>query len=125
MRAANRLRQHEGIGLFDEVTRGTEGHGLLDVNRVSVRGKHQHLGVDGGLHDLPRGFHAIDLRHGDVHDDHIRTELASQRHSLTTVLGFSNDMEIGLCEQQVAQYFADDAVVFCQEDGDEIHCGWW
>ena len=65
--------------------------------------------------DLARGVQAIEQRHHDVEDGHVRLELARKPDDLVPVGGFTDDIEAGGGEEK-AQALSNDHMVIGEED---------
>jgi hypothetical protein len=46
--------------------------------------------------DDPGGFDSVHLRHADVHQDHIGSELAGHVHGFGPVRGFPDRLDVGV-----------------------------
>ena len=110
-----------GVGLFQEIAGSSDGFGMLDVGILGVGRKNEDFGVGRVLEDLSGGFQAVDQGHGNVHDHNIRTIFAGEGDGLATVLGFADDLDIGLGFQENFEAFPDVGMIFGKEDSDRFH----
>src|SRR3954454_3495365 len=88
-----------GGHVLEEEAAGAGAQGLVDVLVQVERGEHQHArGVLARrvVHDLARGFEPVQPRHADVHQRHVRPQLADHLHGLLPVLGLAHDLDLGL-----------------------------
>src|SRR5688572_13776605 len=67
------------------------------------------------LHEQPGGVDAVQLGHGNVHDDHVRAQLERELDTLTTVLGLPDHAEAGLL-QDCPEAVAHQTVVVTKQD---------
>src|SRR4030095_14841289 len=110
-----------GGGLLDQESGCADLHGLLDVDVVAVRRKDDDLGGRHRLENLSGGFHAVEQRHGDIHDDHPGKQLPGQPHGFPPGPRFAAHLEVRFCLPQPPEPFSDDRVVVGQQDGDRFH----
>ena len=68
--------------------------------------------------NLLRRLDAVQLRHGDIHDHHVRMQLQRQAYCLPSVCGIPDNTDVGLRLQQNAQAVAHHGVIVCQKDLD-------
>jgi hypothetical protein len=63
------------------------------------------------LDNLAGGFQAVEYWHGQVHQNHIRRNLAREQNGITAMLGFAYDFHVGLRRKHGTQAFSNDGVV--------------
>ena len=68
--------------------------------------------------DPPRRLDPVELRHPDVHQDHVRLELGRQAHRLVAVLGLADDLEIVASLDDQPEAAADERLVVGDQDPD-------
>ena len=68
--------------------------------------------------DLARGLDAVEIRHGDIHNDHPGVQLPGQPHRGPPILGLGHHFQIGLLLQQKAESLTDNLVII----GDQNFC---
>lgn len=69
---------------------------LLDVFVKVECGQHQNAGGPFAPGDLACGLDAVDAWHPDVHKDDVGRELGGTSDCFSTVLGFADDVDVGL-----------------------------
>ena len=111
---ADRFNQVIGGRLLDEITRRAGLGQLVHVLVVTIRRQHQHLRRDSLFDDLPRGFESVELRHGDVHYDHIRSQGLGHLDRLPTVLRLAHHFDIQFGCQERTQSLPHDRVIVCE-----------
>ncbi len=117
----NRRGQNVGGGLFEQKTRRAQRHHLLDIRVITVRGENEHLRAGNGFEDLPGGFQAVEQRHRDVHHHHGGTKFSGQGHRLAAGFRFADHLDIPFGFQQGPKAFADNRVVFRQQNSDAFY----
>ena len=70
-----------------------------------------------------RRLHTIQLRHGIVHHDHLRSQLTRQFHRLTTVSRFANYFDVRLVFEQSSEAAPYQSVVIHQKNGNHSVVG--
>src|ERR1017187_8605728 len=110
-----------GAGILEEITAGPGPQDLADIDGILVHaeGKHPRMGIGGGK--AAGGFDAVELRHGDIHDDHIRAQLGGQVDSFPAVTGFADDFHVGLGAEDHLEAVAHHGVVVSQQDANAFH----
>ena len=81
-----------------------------------------------GLENLPRCLQSIELRHGDIHQDHLGTQFGAQLDGLTAVLSFAHDLESGADFEHASKALAHDGMILGEMDGDFLVTHgvlWW
>ena len=66
--------------------------------------------------DMARGVHAVQVVHGDVHDDDVGAQLLGQADGFAAVLGLGDHLQALFLLQQGAQAVAHDLVVVGDDD---------
>ena len=74
-----------------------------------------------GLGDLPGRLDSIQVRHADIHHDHVRFQLVGQGHGLPAIVGLSDHEELGMLLDDQAQTAAHQAVVVGQKHARDLH----
>jgi hypothetical protein len=72
-----------------------------------VHGEDHDLGAGDAVAHLTGGLHAVEHRHGDIHEDHVGPELLGQAHGLGPVGRLAHDVEAVLLHrppQRLAQH---------------------
>ena len=72
------------------------------------------------VEDAPSCLESVHYRHADVHQDHVRAELAGEADSLGAVGGLADDREVGLRGEQGAEAFAHHRLVVSDQAGDRV-----
>jgi hypothetical protein len=118
VRRPDRGRDVVRVGVLEDEAAGAglERRGdllLLDEAR-------QRDDLDLGIGSLDPGDRAdpVELRHDDVHQDHVGRELADEVDTLEPVLGLADDLDVVEQLQVAAQPAADDAMVVDEHDAD-------
>jgi hypothetical protein len=60
-----------------------------------IRSEHHHLGTRADLFQAPRGFHAVHIRHDQIHQDHIRHVLRANVTASAPVPASATTMRSG------------------------------
>ena len=89
---------------------------LIDALAVGIHGKHDHPGLGVAQDDLARRIDAVHLRHDDVEERDVGTQLARQADRLTAVAGGSDDFEVALRGEEVAYAVGYYSMVVGDED---------
>jgi hypothetical protein len=66
-----------------------DGESASDVGLVGI-----HLRIFS--HDLRRGLNAVQIRHGDIHNNDVRTKFFGHPHRFPALGGFTHDLEIAV-----------------------------
>ena len=83
--------------VLQEVPAGAGAHRGVHVLVEVERGEHEHLGVAVVARgDETRGFDAVHDGHPDVHQHDVGTGPLAQLHPEATVLGVTDDVDVGL-----------------------------
>src|SRR5215472_12273192 len=91
------------------------------VGRVAVHGQEHHAHLRVVALELRERLDAVQLRHGDVGDDHVGPELARRLYQRASV--FHDTGEIELLRQDALQPLGDDAMVVGQQHAGPAHAG--
>ena len=59
-----------------------------------MHAKHNHASAWIALHDLLGCFNSVEVRHGNIHDHHVRVKFFRQPHRLAAVRGFADNLKI-------------------------------
>src|SRR5271166_2778839 len=81
-----------------------------------MRREHDHLDQRRAGHDRRGCFDAVHIRHTDVEYQHIGVQVPRKTDCLTTVAGFADDFDAGLCAQHRSQSLAKDRVIVGQHN---------
>ena len=84
---------------------------LANVDRILVHAEDDDLRLGVVFHDAARGFHAVDLRHGDIHDDHVRPQLLGEAHGFRAFAGFAHHLHVGFLVDDELEALADHRVI--------------
>ena len=71
-----------------------------------------------GFQDLSEGLVTVHHRHIQVKQHHIRLKLLGELDTVKAVIGFANDLEVGLTLQKRLQTAAEKRVVIDKKDSD-------
>ena len=63
-----------------------------------------------------RGLDAVQLRHGDVHDDHVGMQFLGQLHGFAAVAGLAHDLHVGLRGEDHAEALAHQRVIVGEQN---------
>ena len=115
-------RRGQGVGgaLFDQVSGRAQGSHLLDISVIFVCGEDEDPGGGDRFEDLPGGFQPIEQGHGDVHYHDGGAEFPGPLDRLAPVVRLANHLNVPLSLQQRFEPFADDRMVFRQQDCDVL-----
>jgi hypothetical protein len=88
-------------------------HVLVEVEG----GEHEHARrVFVSVDDLAGRLDAVHVRHADVHQHHIRIELAGERDRLGAVCGLADDLDVGFGAQDHPEAAAHKLLVVREQD---------
>ena len=87
-----------------------------DVVVGIVGGEHDDARVRIALADLPHGFDAFHHGHAQVEQRDVRPMPLERLHGLASVLGFGDDVQIGLEVDDVGDAGSEQPVIVCHED---------
>ena len=109
-----------GLAVLEQEPRRPGAQGAVDVLVEVEGGQHEHRGAGqrGVGDDRVQGGQAVDARHPHVHDDHVGTGLAGDRHGLRAVGRLADHREALLGLEQDAQAGADQLLVVGQHHTD-------
>src|SRR6267143_2067674 len=107
---ADRLHHFLARGFLQDVALRARLQGAVDVLRAQVHGEDQHARLRTFLDDAPRRLHAVELRHGDVHDDDVRSQAQRLGDRLAAVARDRNHLQVARFEQG-AKTVPDDRVI--------------
>lgn len=96
MHAANGLRKDLAGNLFDQIAGRPEPHDGLNIGVIVVGRKYEDPSVGASPQDLTRGLDAVELRHGDVHEDDIGLEIRCESHGIVPVFSLGDDPDVCL-----------------------------
>jgi hypothetical protein len=80
-----------------------------------VHRKHHNARPGHALADLARHFQAIEARHHQIDDEHVRLVLLDKSNRFEPITGFGHDLEVRLRLEKRAKAFADDAVIVSEQ----------
>ncbi len=129
--AEERLAFADGSDRGDQIVLGGilqqvgAGAGLKRLEHVALVGVHAQEN-DGGLRqlggDLPRGFDAVQDRHGDVHHDDVRLmQFSASATASRPSEASAMTVKSGLAFEQQTQALAHDGVVVGEHNADRLH----
>ena len=81
-------------GIFQQVSASAGAEGLQDVTFVHVHAQNQNPHVGSLASNLAGRFSAVQVRHGNVHDDHIRLQLHGPEDGFPPVMGFRDHLPL-------------------------------
>src|SRR5712692_7978825 len=96
---ADRLHHFLARGFLEDVALRARLQGAVDVLGAQIHGEDQHARLRTFLDDAPRRLHAVELRHGDVHDDDVRAQAQRLGDRLAAVARDTNHLQVALFEQ--------------------------
>jgi hypothetical protein len=120
-RVARRNRPHRADELiarrvFEQESGGSGPHRLVDVLVEVERRQHQHARPIPVAKQPPRRLDSIDARHADVHQHHIRAQLARDGNGLAAVPRLADHLEIVLRFEDRPETRPDQRLVVRDED---------
>ena len=89
---------------------------FADVFVFFVRREDEYLRLGTALHDLARGFDAVEKRHGDVQQHDVGSQFFRHLHGFASMFGFANHFNIALCFEEKPKAFPHHRVVVNQQD---------
>ena len=109
--ASNGFGELGSGGVLQEKTGGTGFNDPLDAGVIRMSGEHDHTGSWTGLKNPLRGLHPVQVRHGDVHEDHVRLEFVRHLDRFATIGGFTNHRDVHFQIQKNLHPFPDYRVI--------------
>lgn len=106
------------VDLLQQIAAGTEAHAFDEVIAVFAHRQHQNRHMGLGFQDLSEGLVTVHHRHIQVKQHHIRLKLLGELDTVKAVIGFANDLEVGLTLQKRLQTAAEKRVVIDKKDSD-------
>jgi hypothetical protein len=106
---------------LEHVARGPRLEDLVHEVGVFVHREHEHAGARQALADAARDLEPVQVRHRDVHHDHVRARALDLDHGLVAVAGLAHHLHARVALQQRAQAVAEDRVVVGEEDPERRH----
>ena len=76
-----------------------------------MHAENEHARVREAPGDLPRRLDAVQERHGDVEDRHVRLVLLGKAHGFTAVARLGHDLPVGALFEHLAEALANDSVI--------------
>ena len=108
-----------GRRVLQEVAAGAGAQGGVHVLVEIERGEHEHLGVAVvARRDQPSGLDAVQDRHPDVHEHDVGTGPLAELDAEPTVLGITDDFDVGLRVEDHAEAVAHQRLVVDDRDSD-------
>ena len=98
-------------GVLEKVSLGAGAQRFAHVDRILVHAEDDDLRLGMIFDDAAGGFHAVDLRHGDIHDDHVGPQLLSEAHGFRAFAGFADHLHIGFLVDDELEALPDHGVV--------------
>ena len=83
-----------------------------------MHAEREHAGARRRGDQAAGGFDAVQLRHGDVHDDHIGLKLFAELHGFAAVAGLADDLHVGLRGKNHVEALPDQHVIVGQKNSD-------
>src|SRR5438445_6840864 len=96
---ADRFHHFLACGFLQDVALRARLQGAVDVLRAQIHGEDQHARLRTFLDDAPRRLHAVELRHGDVHDDDVRAQAQRLGDRFAAVARNRNHLQVAHLEQ--------------------------
>ncbi len=119
----DRVPQHPGRRVLEEVAVRPHLHRLHDVLRVVVHAEDEDAGGMARRPEFPGHLETRPIRHGHVEDDHVRLEPLDLRQGLGARSRLAHHVEPRRRVQHRADPLADDGVVVGHQDPDGIRHG--
>src|SRR5947209_8195416 len=91
---ADRLHHFLARGFLQDVALRARLQGAVDVLGAQIHGQDQHARFRTFLDDAPRLLHAVELRHGDVHDDDVGAQAQSLGDRIAAVARGRNPLQV-------------------------------
>src|SRR5918992_306782 len=107
----DRVLQFRAGGLLEEIAARSGVERLLDVLEGGEHRQNEHARLGRARMELAHRLHAVQLGHGDVHDDDIGPQLACQTQRLAAVGGGAGDLDALIAAQERGKPVADHGVV--------------
>ena len=92
----DRVGQLIESGVFEQVSGSPSSQHSGHEEHVRVHGQRKDLDLWIGLRDLSGGFDAVQVRHGHIHDDHVRFISAASRTASRPFLAWARISTSGL-----------------------------
>src|SRR6185437_1125312 len=108
------------VGALEQVTAGAGAQRGEDRVVVVEHGQHEHLDVRTVRHDATGGLDAVQPRHVQVHDDHVRLGLPGQLDGLGPAGGGPGELGVRAVGQQGGQAVAEQRVIVGDQDPDRF-----
>src|SRR5215470_20320468 len=107
-----------GLDVFEQEPAGSGRDRRVHVLIQVIGGQHEDAGGAAGGHDLAGGLDPVQVRHPDVHQDHVRLGLPGQADRLPAVLGLADDLQVRPGFQDHPEPAADQGLVIAQQHPD-------
>src|SRR6266853_3060952 len=107
---ADRLHHFLARGFLEDVALRARLQRPVDVLRAQIHGEDQHARLRTFLDDAPRRLDTVELRHGDVHDDDVRSQAQRLGDRLATVARDRDHLQVAHLKKG-AKTVADDSVI--------------
>jgi len=107
-----------GFGVLEEVADGTGADGADDGGVFEDGGEGDDLGLGALTADVADSGDPIHHRHQQVHEDDIRFEVMGEFEGFGAILGFADNIEVGVIEEEHLESLADDGMVVGDHDPD-------
>src|SRR5215470_5685332 len=107
-----------GLDVFEQEPAGSGPERRVHVLIQVIGGQHEDAGGAAGGHDLAGGLDPVQVRHPDVHQDHIGLGLPGQADRLHAVFGLADDLQARPGFQDHPEPAADQGLVIAQQHPD-------
>jgi hypothetical protein len=84
--------------------------------RIIVDAQHKHLNLWADLFDLRSGLDAVQMRHRDIHNHHIRQALTHKLHGVLPITHLADHAHISLAIDQDFQPLAHNHMIIGEKD---------
>jgi len=115
--------QFRQIHVFEHVPGDPRFYGLAHLGRGVVEGEHQDLGAGQALVDQPRGADAVEVGHGQIHEDDVGLVLFGQHHGLQAVRRRAHDLDLRVQVQDFLEALAQETLILGDEHADTLGLG--
>jgi hypothetical protein len=97
--------------LFEHIARCTGAQHILHILLATMDGQGDDFTIWKLSYYLSGRFHAVHIRHTDIHDDHIGHEIPNLLESGLPITSFANDLYVTLWSNQHIEPHSEDLVV--------------
>jgi hypothetical protein len=113
-----------GAGVFGQVPPGAGAQCVDDGAVIGIGGEHEHLDARVMFAEAAGGLDPVAVRHPEIHQHDVRTQLDRQRERLVAVGCGADDLDAGEQPEEGGESLADHALVIGHKDADfPAHAG--